>query len=91
MRPTNLRLRLHWADRIRQARVDAGLSQRELREILSADGGGIIASEVISRWENAVYSPSDVNRLRLARALGTTVPELFPYYFDEPNGDEEVA
>jgi len=92
MRPSNARLRLHWAELLRQAHHEAGLSQRELREILSADGGGVIAPEVISRWENAVYSPSDENRIRLAAALGKTVPELFPYYFDDPtNGDSQAA
>jgi transcriptional regulator with XRE-family HTH domain len=92
MRPSNTRLRLHWASLLRQARHDAGLSQRQLRERLNADGGTVVAPEVISRWENAVYSPSDENRARLAHALGKTVPELFPYYFDdEPNGSNEAA
>jgi transcriptional regulator with XRE-family HTH domain len=70
------------------------MSQRQLRERLNADGGPIVAPEVISRWENAVYSPSDENRARLATALGKTVPDLFPYYFDEgkpSNGDTEAA
>lgn len=90
MRPTNLRLRVHWAELMRQARLDAGLSQRQLRERLEADGhGGPMAPEAISRWENAVYSPSDENRARLAAALGTTVADLFPYYFDVD--DESVA
>jgi transcriptional regulator with XRE-family HTH domain len=92
MRPKNLRLRLLWADLLRDARVDAGLTQRELRDILNGDGGPLVSPEVLSRWENAVYSPSDENRLRLAVALGKTVPELFPYYLGDPtNGDEAVA
>lgn len=93
MRPANIRLRLHWAELLRQARHNIGLSQRELRERLNTDGGPTITPEVISRWENAVYSPSDENRIRLAAALNTTVPELFPYYFDDDqaNGNTEVA
>lgn len=91
-RRSNQRLRARWADLLRQARLDAGLSQRALREILNADGGPPVAPEVLSRWENAVYSPGDENRLRLAVALGKTVPELFPYYFDDPtNGDIAAA
>lgn len=96
MRPSNIRLRLHWAHLLRQARYDLGISQRELRDRLNADGGPTVAPEVISRWENAVYSPSDENRARLATALGRTVAELFPYYFDDDtngdtNGDTEAA
>lgn len=92
MRPSNAHLRLHWAQLLRQARLDAGMSQRELREALGADGGTAIAPEVISRWENAVYSPSDPNRARLAAVLGKSVPDLFPYYFDDDtNGDTEAA
>lgn len=91
MRPSNARLRLHWAELLRQARHDAGISQRQLREILNADGGPFVAPEVISRWENAVYSPSDANRVRLAEALGRTVPDLFPYYFDDHNGGDRAV
>lgn len=93
MRPSNVRLRLHWAHLLRQARHDLGLSQRQLRDRLNADGGALVAPEVISRWENAVYSPSDENRARLAHALGLTVPDLFPYYFDDgpSNGKTDAA
>lgn len=79
--PSNRRLRYHWGPLLKQARLDAGLSQKALSQQLG------IAQEVISRWENGVYAPSDANRLRLAQALGKTVVELFPYY-DLPDDDD---
>lgn len=90
MKRSNLRLRLHWAKLLKQARLDAGLSQRQLRERLAA-GGYPVAPEVVSRWENGVYSPSDENRPRLAAALGKSVHDLFPYELPPTNGDIEAA
>lgn len=80
--PSNRRLRYHWGPLLKQARLDAGLSQKALSQQLG------LAQEVISRWENGVYAPSDANRLRLAEALGKTVVELFPYY-DLPDDDAD--
>lgn len=77
-------LRSIWGKRLRAARKAAGLSQLELASLLGT------IQEQISRWENGVYAPVDDMRPRLAKALGTTVADLFPYP-DDSNGGEEAA
>lgn len=74
-------LRSIWGKRLRDARKAAGLSQLQL-----ADDIGTI-QEQISRWECGVYAPVDAMRPRLARALGVTVADLFPYPDNDDNGE----
>jgi transcriptional regulator with XRE-family HTH domain len=76
-------LRSHWAHCLETARKAAGLTQVEL----AAKVGTI--QQRISAWESGLAAPRDPMRLRLAKALGTTVAELFPY--PDANGEGEAA
>jgi transcriptional regulator with XRE-family HTH domain len=71
-----LRERTYMADlgrRIRTAREDRGLSQREVAQTCG------IATDLISRLENNRYtSPGLRSLLRIAEGLGTTVGALLP-------------
>lgn len=78
-------LRLIWGRRLREARNRAGLSQSALARELGT------IQEQISRWECGIYAPTDAMRPRLAKALGTTVADLFPYPDDGDNDDEAAA
>lgn len=73
-------LRSIWGKRLREARRAAGLSQLQLAEALGT------IQEQISRWECGVYAPVDAMRPRLAKALGSTVGDLFPYPDDDADG-----
>lgn len=75
-----------WGERIRIARQAAGMTQVQLAAALG------VAQQVVSAWEKGLYGPRDQKRIPLARVLGTTVDELFPYDTPGPgNGDEEAA
>lgn len=72
-----------WGERIRLARRAAELTQVQLAAAMG------VAQQVVSAWEKGLYGPRDHKRTLLARILGTTVEELFPYL--DPNSDEETA
>ena len=74
-----------WGKRLRDARKAAGLTQLELAVLLGT------IQEQISRWECGVYAPVDEMRPRIAKALGVTVLDLFPYPGENGNGDEAAA
>lgn len=60
-------------DRLRAARVRAGLTQAELARVIGVAGG-----ERVSRWELGTSTPSTAMRARLAKALGIDLEELLP-------------
>lgn len=72
-----------WGERIRLARHTAGLTQVQLAAAMG------VAQQVVSAWEKGLYGPRDHKRIILARILGTTIEDLFPY--DPVNGDTEAA
>lgn len=56
--------------RIRAARVHAGLTQMQLGDLLGRD------HRTVHRWEYANAEPSLTDLLLLADAVGTSLPEL---------------
>ena len=58
-------------NRLREFRAKKGLTQMQIADVLGCQQG------LVSQYERGVYTPSVHNALRLARALGTTVEELF--------------
>ena len=59
------------ANRIREAREARGLTQAELAGLVG------VSRKTVNTVENAVFVPSTVIALKLARALGEPVEELF--------------
>lgn len=57
--------------RLKEVRAEAGLTQAELAERVS------VSRKTINTVENGVFIPSTILSLRLARALDTSVEELF--------------
>lgn len=57
--------------RLKAVRTEAGLTQAEL-----ADRAGV-SRKTINTVENGVFIPSTLLALSLAKALGTTVEDLF--------------
>lgn len=72
-----------WGALLRQARRNAKLTQETVARTI-----GVNAIQV-SRWERGLVNPKDVYRVRLAKLLGVTTGDLFPY--DDDNGDAEQA
>jgi transcriptional regulator with XRE-family HTH domain len=60
-------------ERLRAARLRAGLTQAELARAVGVAGG-----ERVSRWELGTSAPSIAMRARLAKALGLDLEELLP-------------
>jgi putative transcriptional regulator len=59
------------ASRLKEVRTAAGLTQAELAERAG------VSRKTVNTVENGVFVPSTVLALSLARALGTTVEDLF--------------
>ncbi|MEY4241486.1 MAG: helix-turn-helix transcriptional regulator [Brevundimonas sp.] len=59
------------ASRLKEMRTAAGLTQAELAERAG------VSRKTVNTVENGVFVPSTILALSLARALGTTVEELF--------------
>ncbi len=57
--------------RLREARTAAGLTQAQLAEMIG------VSRKTINTVENGVFVPSTTLALKLARALKTTVEDLF--------------
>lgn len=64
--------------RIKELRVQRGLTQNKLAEMIGAD------SNLISRWERGKSRPISLYVQKLARALGTSMDYLLGYT-DEPS------
>lgn len=58
-------------NRVREIREAAGLTQAELAGLIG------VSRKTINTVENAVFVPSTVIALKLARALGEPVEQLF--------------
>jgi putative transcriptional regulator len=58
-------------NRLRMARADRGWTQADLAERVG------VTRKTINTVENGVFVPSTVLALKLARALGMTVEEVF--------------
>lgn len=56
---------------LREARTAAGLTQAQLAELIG------VSRKTINTVENGVFVPSTTLALKLARALKTSVEELF--------------
>lgn len=74
-------LSIRWAHSIRNARAQAGLTQADLARRTG------ITQQLISQYEGGLVRPTDERRIVLARALGTTVADLFPYPDDGEDGE----
>ena len=64
-----------FSKRLRQARLDAGLSQKELGILAGLDP--FVASTRINRYELGIHAPDQTTAKRLAKTLG--VPLAFLY------------
>ena len=60
-------------DRIKKARIERNLTQKELADRLG------VSYVVISQWENGKRNPKESTKARIAAALG-----ISPLYFAEP-------
>lgn len=58
-------------NRLREERTRRNLTQAQLAELVG------VSRKTINTVENGVFTPSTTLALRLARALGTTVEQLF--------------
>ena len=61
--------------RLRQARQDAGLSQKDLGILAGLDP--FVASTRINRYEQDVHAPDQATAKRLAKALGVPMAYLY--------------
>ena len=59
------------ANRLKEARAEAGLTQAELADLVG------VSRKTINTVENGVFVPSTLLALKLAAALGTRVEKLF--------------
>lgn len=59
------------ANRLREFRKNQGMTQMQIADVLRCP------QTLVSQYERGVHTPSLHNAIRLARALGTTVEELF--------------
>ena len=59
------------ANRLKQLRADAGITQAELAEKVG------VTRKTVNTVENGVFTPSATLAIKLAAALGVTVEELF--------------
>jgi transcriptional regulator with XRE-family HTH domain len=60
---------------LRQARQDAGLSQKDLGILAGLDP--FVASTRINRYEQGVHAPDQATAKRLAKALGVPLAYLY--------------
>ncbi|MGD9814605.1 MAG: helix-turn-helix transcriptional regulator [Hyphomonadaceae bacterium] len=59
------------ANRLKEARTHAGLTQAELADLVG------VSRKTVNTVENGVFVPSALLALKLAAALGTKVEKLF--------------
>lgn len=64
-----------FSKRLRQARQDAGLSQKDLGILAGLDP--FVASTRINRYEQDVHAPDQETAKRLAKALGVPMAYLY--------------
>lgn len=68
---------------VAEARVKKRISQATLAQ--TAD----TTQQTISRIEKGEQGTTDALRIRIARALGSDTADLFPYFDDEGESDEQ--
>ncbi len=64
-----------FSKRLKQARLDAGLSQKELGILAGLDP--FVASTRINRYEQEVHTPDQATAKRLAKTLGVPLAYLY--------------
>jgi len=64
-----------FARRMKQKRMERGLSQKQLGIAAGLDVG--VASARINRYETGVHSPDYLTAMRIAQALGIALPSLY--------------
>jgi transcriptional regulator with XRE-family HTH domain len=64
-----------FSKRLKQARLDAGLSQKELGILAGLDP--FVASTRINRYEQDVHAPDQATAKRLAKTLGVPLAYLY--------------
>lgn len=63
-------------EKIKQARLDAGLTQQKLGELCGYDGSS--AQTIVGRWETGTR-PVPIEKLRIvAKTLNLTLDDLIP-------------
>jgi transcriptional regulator with XRE-family HTH domain len=62
-----------WGQRLRDARVAAGHTQRSVADELQVD------KSTVAHWESGLTIPRDANRVALARLFAVPACRLFPY------------
>ena len=75
-------LRAIWGTRIREARLNSGLTQAQFAVAVGADQANV------SRWERGLAVPRDDRRSRIAEVLGVDPDALFSY---DTNGDNQAV
>jgi putative transcriptional regulator len=66
-------LYVSWGENVREARLQAGLTQVELAQHIGA------TQWTVCRLEKGDHRPADSLRIALSNVLRTPVEELFPY------------
>lgn len=79
------RLTVQFGRRLRQLRLDRGLSQAALSE------GAGITPEYVSRLERGLVNPSMAVLARVAESLGVEVRELFDFRTSKSHRDTTLA
>lgn len=69
----SLRLCDAWGARVKERRLRFGLTQDRLAELAG------VTQQTVSNIEAGAHLPRDDVKINLARALGTTPGELFPW------------
>jgi transcriptional regulator with XRE-family HTH domain len=80
-RPTRLKVR--FPNRIREYRLKAGLSQRDLAGQLDLD------PDTVSLWERGQSSPNATHLLHMAKTLGTLAESLYMDLYSPDRPREE--
>lgn len=70
---TTTTLAQHWGSAIATQRKARHITQRQLSIICGVE------QQTVSKWENGETTPRDANKVAIARALSTTVADLFAY------------
>lgn len=66
-------LHQHWGQRLREHRIAAEMTPTQLARLCG------VSRQALWNYETAKRVVPDTMRVAFAKALGTTVPELFPH------------
>jgi transcriptional regulator with XRE-family HTH domain len=70
---------IKYENRLRECRLDAGLRQRQVVELL-----GLASANRLSHWENGLAEPNLKNLLKLSRIYNMDVELLYPIADGKP-------